>query len=499
MPPPLNLHVGNVTTRIEGFMTNGVKVRLDEELSYLIPDAGFAVRAWEEKQRKALIEEYGYEVGSVMPLPRSWDGRQHFFSRAKSTIPTGLLRRAIGIFKENSVPITITNHRVRPDPLLPIHISGFTPYDFQTEIANEAFYRQRGMIQLGTGGGKGSIIPMLIERVKCPTVVLIHRETIYRQLIDRISSHLGIKVGQCGSGVFEDADICVAMTPSAVSRGAWLKKFGCVILDELHHCASRQAYSTLQSCTNAFYRYGLTATPWREDGGEMFLEAAFAGFICNMGPSELIRRGRLTRPKIFFLDNPRITKWEMLSYPNQYSKTVVENKFRNQLIVDAVKYFVGINKTVLIAVTQIKHGKILMDMLKENLPGYRFQFVKGEDNSDTKQEALRKLNNHEIDGAVATTVFGEGVDVPNLGCLINAKGQDSKVDVIQLIGRVLRKTDDKEFAYFIDIFDHQQYTLKHTKRRFEVLGEEPLFHVEHVLSVDDMVKSIETPSETASV
>ena len=81
-----------------------------------------------------------------------------------------------------------------------------------------------------------------------------------------------------------------------------------------------------------------------------------------------------------------------------------------------------------------------------------------------------KVNSYHVSGAMPTSVRGkivdefansekgiitnakcltEGVDVPNIDCVLFADPRKSKVDIIQAVGRALRKKDGKEFGYVI--------------------------------------------------
>src|ERR1019366_7788397 len=126
-------------------------------------------------------------------------------------------------------------------------------------------------------------------------------------------------------------------------------------------------------------------------------------------------------------------------------------------------------------VTQVRHGAMLLKLIKSKYPQIRVVFIQGENESKEKQDALLRLNKKELDVVIATSVFGEGVDVPNLDVLINAKGNDSVIDTLQLIGRALRKTEHKNKAFFIDFVDNNNYTRRHSRNRFRVLSNERLF------------------------
>ena len=425
-----------------------------------------------------------------MPLPYVWDGRYRFLEGRWGRFPTGLYRRALKVLSENGIDTTTKDARIPPAPTLDLKLQGFVPYDFQEDAVRATLAKTRGLIRIATGGGKTNVIAMILAGIKVRSLILIHRETIYRQLIDRLGRTLGTKIGNIGSGKADPAPITVAMMQTMVQEKYkfLLKEYQAVIIDECHHTPSDSMYSILKECSGAYYRFGLTATHKRDDGADMFMEAALGGLIYDLGPSELIRKGRLTKPKIFFIKVPIIPRWDLLSYSNQYSKCVVEGHERNNAVLEGAKLFYDLGKTCLVAVTQIRHGEALIKDFRERYPQIRTAFVKGEIDSDEKQSILKKLNEKKLDVVFSTSVFGEGVDVPSLGGIINAKAQDSQVDTIQLAGRALRKFEGKDYSLIIDFEDSQFYLKKHAAKRKILYEQEQEFEVTTVENIFELRK-----------
>jgi superfamily II DNA or RNA helicase len=237
-------------------------------------------------------------------------------------------------------------------------------------------------------------------------------------------------------------------------------------------------------CTNSYFRYGFSATPWREASDELEIEAGLAGFICKISPSSLIKVGRLSKPNIYFLDNPPLTQYDGLSWQKQYMRCIVENDYRNSMICYAANELFKRKKTCIIAITHVRHGQILEKMFKYKFPEIRVKFISGAIESQNKQMALKLLDQRKIDVVIATTVFGEGVDVPSLDGIINGKGNASKIEVIQLIGRCLRTTKEKKTATYIDFLDMEHYTRQHSADRWKILDAEEEFEVKRVKDIE---------------
>lgn len=501
--------IQNVWTYLDGDIQEEIAKEIDEKLSYSVSGAKFAMEGWEEKQRRKLAENAKWkkkqatgrrltreeednidEYWQTVELQYKWDGKQHFWRSGR--IPTGLVMKVLKILKKHSVDYIVNDLRKKPKQELQTKFGGITPFQDQLDAALRAVDKQRGIIQAPTGWGKTEVIALLIDQLKMRTLILIHRETIFIQLQKRLQDRLGVPVGVLGGGYKMPHNITVAMmqTISDPKYKEFIQSFPVVIVDECHHIPAKTMYDIMMS-SDSYHRYGFSATPWRDDGAEMYIEAALGRFIVKITPSSLISIGRLAKPYIYFVHNPMIPQYEKLSWQKQYVKCIVENEYRNRMAVMSAYMMWKNKRTCLIAVTQIRHGKILLGMLQSMYPKLNCRFIKGEDESQEKQKVLKQLNERQLDVVIATSVFGEGIDVPTLDCIINAKGQESKVDVYQLIGRALRKTKTKSSAFFIDFMDNEKYTKVHAQTRMKVLQEEEEFEVRSVRTITDLEKQLD--------
>ncbi len=70
-----------------------------------------------------------------------------------------------------------------------------------------------------------------------------------------------------------------------------------------------------------------------------------------------------------------------------------------------------------------------------------------------RNQALRELSEAGTDGTLRVVcnvkLFTEGVDVPSLNAVAFLDPRDSQVDVVQAVGRVMRRADDKTFGYIV--------------------------------------------------
>ncbi len=216
-----------------------------------------------------------------------------------------------------------------------------------------------------------------------------------------------------------------------------LKSCQAFIVDEAH-VASVIIEELGKYASNAYYKLGLSGTPWRTDNQEIRIEGTLGRKIIQVSASDLIERGFLVQPKIFLC---KINDFfEAKTYAEIYNLNVVNNWERNYRIKQFAEGFMQNNRPTLILVERREHGAILESMIENAV------FVPGgdkgeEDPSDEEKNYRRRMlnavENNEI-VLIATQWANVGVDAPRIACLILAGSNQSSVTTYQQVGRVLR-------------------------------------------------------------
>lgn len=216
-----------------------------------------------------------------------------------------------------------------------------------------------------------------------------------------------------------------------------LKTCKAFIVDEAH-VASVIIEELGKYASNAFYKLGLSGTPWRTDNQEIRIEGALGRKIIQVSASDLIERGYLVQPKIFLCKVNDF--FEAKTYAEIYNLNIVNNWERNYRIKQFAEGFMLNNRPTLILVERREHGAILESMIENAV------FVPGgdkgeEDPTDEEKNYRRRMlnavENNEII-LIATQWANVGVDAPRISCLILAGSNQSSVTTYQQVGRVLR-------------------------------------------------------------
>jgi len=100
---------------------------------------------------------------------------------------------------------------------------------------------------------------------------------------------------------------------------------------------------------------------------------------------------------------------------------------------------------------------------------------------EKRYEIIEQFNKGLVKILVATPIFDEGIDIPNIKSLVLLTQGKSKVKYLQRIGRSLRKSKDKQRVIIYDIIFNSNYFRDHAEEREKVLQEEKIpYEIIHV-------------------
>jgi superfamily II DNA or RNA helicase len=250
-----------------------------------------------------------------------------------------------------------------------------------------------------------------------------------------------------------------------------------VIVDEAH-LAAIVIEALANHADRAYYRFGLSATPWREDNQEIRLEGCMGKKLVEVSPTFLIDRGFLVPPRIFMIPIS-YSEQEVVNYADSYTKHITKCWERNYRIKQFAEAFQEEGKPVMIIVDRIEHGNILEDMIKGSVfvPGSD----KGEDDPDDEEQDYRKrmldaCERNEII-LIGTQWLNTGIDAPAISVLVMAGSTQASATVLQTVGRVIRshKESGKTEAVVIDFMDSDKHMRKHSLARKRVYESESGF------------------------
>ncbi len=431
-----------------------------------------------------------------------WDGRNRLFHRRKEGyfFLSGFLPKVEAILKNNYQEYEIIDERKKVKFGRKIKTKNIETREYQDRALLASLKEKSGIIMSATGSGKAIMISQLVANTNVKTMVYVVGTDLLYQLHKTMENVLGIKVGFIGDGKTEIRKINVCIIWKAAialgkkytplddedkSKKETLKKENklkiakairnaeMVLYDECHMISCQTIQDINIESNNARHKFGFSGSPWRDDGSDLLIEGVVGKNIVEITPSELIKKGFLVEPTIHLIDVPKMDKLSD-NYQSIYKEYVVENEVRNGLIVKATNKLVDSGRKVLVLVKNIKHGKILLNELEQNRVVY---FVRGELDSDTRNQIKEDFINGEIEVIISTAIFDQGIDLPNLDALVLGGSGKSSVRTIQRLGRVLRPYPGKKNAIVVDYIDNAPFLLKHSAKRVETYRTEAGFKI----------------------
>lgn len=471
-----------------------------------------------------------------------WDGYVSLYKRRERVFPGGLMWRVVDHLCELGVDVTIQD-RSQPPLLEPLLVDGTNSTElreYQLDAVACAEAAKRGVFDAATGLGKTEIMGEMIRRLGTRALIVVASRDLAWQTIKRFQKTLtfphadpdglygivGDSIDQpglitaalyqtlhgwlmpvcerCGRSGELDRSTCqvkisarrrcdgdLDFTRSEETR-EWLATFDSIHLDEGHRCPAKTWWPIVNACP-AYWRFGYSATPFKSDPvTELKLVAATGEVFYTFKAKEAVEAGWLTKPVVTVVKPafPAIhDESDEVRYIDAYRDDLVEHEKRNRLIADIAA---GTSRDwgvpTLILVQWIAHGKNIRRSLRQL--DLKVDFVSGSATTAQRQAALQALGDGTIKCLISTTIFDEGVDVPEIGALILAGGGKAGHRVIQRIGRGLRVVAGKEYLAVFDIWDDHspKHLLKHSRSRLQAVKDAGFEHQE--LTPEDVLARI---------
>jgi superfamily II DNA or RNA helicase len=318
--------------------------------------------------------------------------------------------------------------------------------DYQINIVNLCVSHIKkyggGLLSMGCGRGKTVLSLKIASLLGVKTLVLVHKEFLQDQWVERIKSFTDASVGIIRSKIVdvENKQIVVGMISSISKRdyGNIFDNFSFVIYDEAHHLPAKVFSRALQK-TGSYYTLALSATPNRVDGLFKILHW-YVGDMIYKDPSI---SNKAVSVKMITFNSDELKESKIMvncELRDHYTKMITDLchiKSRIKLISKIINILVKQNRKILVLSGRIEHlqeikKRVDKYITKNNLT-YKMYYYIGDLNKKERLEA-------EQYGDVLFSTYDmahEALDIPRLNTAILAT---PKKDVIQSVGRIQRTT-----------------------------------------------------------
>lgn len=374
----------------------------------------------------------------------------------KGVFATGLLKRVQNFVTSQSLKLEIVhgNKSVKPGSVdHKFDLGEIIPYEDQIAAVYKTVIWSRGTIAMPTGTGKSLVIALIVARLGVKSLIVVPNLEIKRQL----QASFTTMFETMKNITIENID-----SPKLKSPG----NYDLLIIDEAHHVGAKTYHKLNKLAWNGiYYRYFLTATPFRNDADEQLLFEGIAGqIIYKLSYQTAISKRYIVPVEAYYIEIPK-QKTDAHTWQQVYRQLVVENEVRNQIIINTMNFLYINHKSTLCLVKEIKHGNYLSEKSA-------FLFANGQD--DNSPLYVSKFNSGSQAVLIATEgLLGEGVDTKPCEFVIIAGLGKAKSSLMQKIGRAVRTYPGKESAKIILIYDKShKFARLHFREQCAILKEE---------------------------
>jgi superfamily II DNA or RNA helicase/HKD family nuclease len=315
----------------------------------------------------------------------------------------------------------------------------------------------RALLVSATGTGKTYLSAMDVERTHPSRVLFIaHRERIlraslksYRRILGDSYTY-GLYTG--GSGK-PDATCMFAMVMTLKSHLDEFdpKEFDYIVIDEAHRTGG-ESYRTILGYFQPRFFLGMTATPSRTDGYDVY--RLFNNVIAYRITLQDALENEMLAPFHYFGIADLEIDDETIDDPSLFNRLASEQRARH--VMDKIEEYTvdKANRRGLIFCNLNEEAKRLSQLFNEH--GYRTVAISGQDNDAERQRQINRLESGDLQYIFSVDILNEGVDIPSINQIIMLRRTESAIVFVQQLGRGLRKAEGKEYVLVLDFIGNYQ-------------------------------------------
>lgn len=465
------------------------------------------------KTLRALDKVCSYRVAGYWFSPayksRRWDGKEHLFKFTQKRgyhAPAGMAEDVARLLKKRAVAYDVkfetgfhserTRFAWNPDVVL---------RDYQRAAVRAllgAAVPGRGVLKMPIRSGKTKTVARALYEIGRSALFVVPSKWLLHQTIASLRECMpDAPIGQIGDGVFDVQFFTVAtiqslatMAPVRKTRkregreahpeyANLMSSFDVGVFDEAHHVRGDGDWYRVFVDLDARFKIGVSATIFfdntkEQESGIIWLRGTCGPIRYEVSASRLIRAGYLL---------PQTVKMYRVHEPGdvrhaRYSATlkrqcITENPHRNKMIAHVAAELAP-RKTIIIA-REHSHIRAICEALDDE--GVRFRVLTGRTTQDQRMDYVDEFTGPGDLHVLVGNVLGEGVDIPDVECVINAEGGKDEKQTWQRQRNLTIVEGSKKAPLMVDFYDCMSAVFeKHSKARLKVYKSEGEFSAEVV-------------------
>ena len=354
---------------------------------------------------------------------------------------------------------TIRVDQIREEEIAEYQVTSIEPNKMQKEAlrglqAIRDSGKKKALVISATGTGKTYLSAFDVQQFEPKRMLfIVHREQILQKSLKDFQKVLQFPESE-GLIYHSGADLTnkkyIFATIQTLSRDSHLNLFSedyfdYILIDEVHK-AGADSYKKVMSHFHPEFFLGMTATPERTDGQNIYelfdyniayeirlQDALDNDMLCPFiyfGVKDIEIDGRLIDEK---------TNITNLTSPERVKHILQKIDF----------YGVSGGKVKgLIFCSSKQEAHELTSKLNQN--GKACRALTGDDNIETRNEVVSQLEKGELEYILTVDIFNEGIDIPSVNQVVMLRNTQSSIVFVQQLGRGLRKHESKEYVTIID-------------------------------------------------
>jgi superfamily II DNA or RNA helicase len=324
--------------------------------------------------------------------------------------------------------------------------------------------REQGKVKAvvisATGTGK-TILSALDVNAYTPRrfLYLVHREQIidramaeYQQVLRGSVADFGKVVGSTKEfgakyvfatiQTFARPEVLASIPPDS---------FDYVLMDEVHR-AGAETYQRVLEHLKPRFLLGVTATPERSDGFNIF-ELFDYNVAYEIRLNDALTAEMLSPFHYFGVSDVPLPRGKTIDDKADIGELTGESRI-NHIVETLDRYSQqGVKTRGLIFCSRKEEARRLSAGLNQcSLGGrpIRTRALTGDDTSEDRTSAVKQLEDGELEYLLTVDIFNEGVDIPSINQIVMLRQTQSAIIFVQQLGRGLRKSPGKDFLTVID-------------------------------------------------
>lgn len=393
----------------------------------------------------SIREEYDklWNDGLTVSLSEEWIEdyqRYHVFSKPSAHKPS---------FRKDSQSCSGPSETLRPNKMQALALEALAKLHDRNE--------PRALLVSATGTGKTYLSAFDIAKTRPRRVLfLAHRQRILDASKESYDLLLGStydcelydpNVGDTGAGCLFAMCSTIVRHLDELPRDA----FDYIVIDEAHRTGSGSYQKIMSYFTPRFY-FGMTATPTRTDGFDVF--ALFNHVIAfRITLKDALENDMLAPFHYFGIADLKIGD-DSIDDPGLFSRLTSDERVRH--IVSKIEAYTVCRsqRKGLIFCNRNDEAATLSSKLNDF--GYRTLALSGQNTDEERDAAIERLESGDLEYILSVDILNEGIDIPSLNQIIMLRRTDSAIVFVQQLGRGLRKSEGKEYTLVLDFIGNYQ-------------------------------------------